>query len=108
MLSHAIEAMECVEASSFEELERNRTVQHVLIRCIQIVGEAASKLSLEFRDTHSDIPWRPIIAMRHQLVHAYMNTDLRLVWHTANQELPPLIAWLEERIRDSGPSAGAV
>ena len=62
---------------------------------MEIIGEAASRLSAETRAAHPPIPWREIVGMRNRLVHAYFEIDLRLVWDTVRNDLPPLIARLE-------------
>ena len=66
-----------------------------LIKAIETVGEAASKLSPEFRDGHPELPWPSIMGMRHKLVHAYFEVDLDMVWHTTVNELLPPVQALE-------------
>lgn len=77
------------------DLEANRQLQHSLVRCITIIGEAASRLSPEFRENHADIPWQDIIGMRNRLIHAYFDIDMDLIWRTVAQELPNLLLKLE-------------
>jgi len=74
-----------------EEFEAQRPLQHSVIRCIEIIGEAASRLSKEFRTAHPDVPWQYVIGMRNRIIHAYFDIDLDLVWKTASQELPALV-----------------
>ncbi len=62
---------------------------------MEIVGEAASRVGAETREAHPSFPWREIVGMRNRLVHAYFEIDLRLVWDTVRNDLPPLIARLE-------------
>ena len=57
---------------------------------VQIIGEAANKISKRFQKAHPDIPWKDIIAMRHLLVHQYFGIDLDEVWNTAKNDLPRL------------------
>ncbi len=71
------------------------------MKAIETVGEAASKLSPEFRDRHPELPWPSIMGMRHKLVHAYFEVDLDMVWHTTVNELLPLIQTLERIIRST-------
>ena len=61
-----------------------------MIHHIQIIGEAASKLTPSFRKTHQDIPWPQIIKMRHVLVHDYFGIDLGEVWAVVERDLPAL------------------
>jgi uncharacterized protein with HEPN domain len=67
-----------------------------LVKCLEIVGEAAGCLSLEFRTRHSDLPWAEIIGMRNRLVHAYYEIDCDLLWKTLTEDLPPFLARIEE------------
>jgi uncharacterized protein with HEPN domain len=94
-LSHMIEAAQeaagYVENLSRDEFDSQRPIQHSVVRCIQVIGEAASRLSPELRNAHPDIPWQDIIGMRNRLVHAYFDLDLDLIWATASQELPAII-----------------
>jgi len=61
-----------------------------MIHHIQIIGEAASKLTPPFRKTHHGIPWPQIIKMRHVLVHDYFGIDLAEVWAAVVRDLPTL------------------
>jgi uncharacterized protein with HEPN domain len=67
-----------------------------LIRCIEIIGEAARQLSDETRNLSEDIPWNAIAGMRNRLIHAYFNVDAELVWKTVTVELPDLTAGLRK------------
>lgn len=71
-------------------MDRDEQLQVALVRAIEILGEAASKLSQDFRDEHSEIPWTLIIGMRNRLVHAYFDVDNDILWTTATVSLPEL------------------
>ena len=68
------------------------------VKSIEIVGEAASKVSKERREGLPQIPWANIINMRNRLIHAYSDIDLDVLWKTVIEDLPPLIAELEKII----------
>ena len=55
-----------------------------------IIGEAANLLTKDFRDKHSEVPWRDIVDMRNALVHGYITTNASLVWDTCTNDLPSL------------------
>lgn len=99
MREHAQEAVECVRSRKREDLESDRLLELALTRLIEIVGEAANRLSDEVRSQHSEIPWPQIIGMRNRIVHAYDEVDLDLLWDTVTLELPPLIAQLERLLK---------
>ena len=95
MLVAARDAVAFADGLLYAEFARDRRNQFAILKSVEIVGEAASRLSAETRELHPDIPWREIVGMRNRLVHAYFDIDLRLVWDTVNSDLPDLITQLE-------------
>ena len=95
MLVAARDAVAFAERLSYAEFSRDRRSQLAILKAVEIVGEAAARLSLETREAHPDIPWRKVTGMRNRLVHAYFDIDLQLVWGTVQSDLPELIAQLE-------------
>lgn len=70
-------------------------LRFALIHAIQIVGEAASRVSTETRDRHPSLPWAAVIGMRHRLTHAYFDIDHSILWTTATEAAPDLLAEVE-------------
>lgn len=70
--------------------DEDELVHTWMIHHIQIIGEAASKLTPTFRKAHSQVPWSQIITMRHVLVHDYLGIDLSEVWAVIERDLPVL------------------
>jgi uncharacterized protein with HEPN domain len=70
--------------------------QNATIRSLEVIGEAAGKVSVATRTAHPEIPWREITGMRHRLIHGYAEVRLDLVWLELGDHLGPLIAALEE------------
>lgn len=66
-----------------------------LVKSIEIIGEAASTVTPEFRQQYPEIPLRDIVAMRNRLIHVYFDIDLDRVWDTIADDLPGLITQLE-------------
>jgi len=85
---------------SREELEPNRMLALALIKDIEIVGEAASRIAENTRAAHPEIPWVDIIGMRNRLIHAYFDINLDLVWDTVTANLPPLVDQLSRILRE--------
>mgnify|MGYP001183723720 FL=1 len=70
-----------------------------MIHHIQIIGEAASKLTVTFQKAHSQVPWSQIITMRHVLVHDYLGIDLGEVWAVVERDLPALKKQIRQMVR---------
>jgi uncharacterized protein with HEPN domain len=66
-----------------------------LVKCVEIIGEAAARVGADTKGTYPQIPWAQIVAMRNRLVHAYFDIDLDQVWKAATEDLPPLVVALE-------------
>jgi uncharacterized protein with HEPN domain len=79
----------------FEDFAVDLKTQSAVLLQFLILGEAAKRLSVAFRDRHSEIPWSDIMRMRDKLIHHYEGVDLRLIWKTAHKDLPDLLAVLE-------------
>jgi len=69
---------------------RNELLQSAVLQKLMIIGEAASRLSKEFRDKHPEIEWEDIIGFRNIVVHAYFAVEWSIVWVAATQEAPEL------------------
>ncbi len=95
MLEAAQEAVGYARNRTRKDLETDRPLTHSLVRCIEIIGEAANKISSEYREGHSEIQWDDMAGMRNRLIHAYFDINLNIVWKTVNEELPALIVELE-------------
>jgi uncharacterized protein with HEPN domain len=94
MIDAASEALEHSQNRTRAELDGERALQHLLVRNLEILGEAASRVSPELRSVHPEIPWRTIISTRNRLIHAYFEIDLDIVWSTVQGALPTLLAKL--------------
>lgn len=99
MLDSAREAVSFVQDGSRGSLEGDRQLVLALVKSIEIIGEAASNVTDECRKGYPSIPWRDIVGMRNRLIHAYFDIDLDVLWSTAAEDLPPLIAELEKNIK---------
>jgi uncharacterized protein with HEPN domain len=101
MLIWARRASEYVRHLTEPAFRADPLVQDATIRCLEVVGEAAGRISAEFRIRHSDIPWVQITGMRNRLAHDYGQIDLSEVWLSATGDCPALVAQLKPLVPTS-------
>jgi uncharacterized protein with HEPN domain len=93
-LRHIVEAAEHIAdfigGVSKEEFEADYEKQSAVVRQIEIIGEAASKMTHEFTEKRKEIDWPKLVGMRHKMIHDYFDVDVYIVWTTAKNNVPPL------------------
>ncbi len=88
--------------TAIEEFNNNELVQDAIIRKLEVIGEACTKLETDFKKSHSKIPWQKITAMRNKLAHEYWDIDLEIVYKAATTEAPELKKSLIELLNNLG------
>lgn len=107
MLDHAREAATLLGSKSVEELEGTRVLQLALLHLVEIIGEAASRVTPETRAALPSVPWRGAVSMRNRIIHGYDTVNVRTLWDTISEDLPRLIAGLEAILSlGNEPSSG--
>lgn len=96
MLDAAREAVQMARDKTRAALDTDRPLNLSLVRLLEIVGEAASRVPVGDRVTYFSIPWVQIVGLRNRLIHGYDNVDFDILWQIVTQDLPPLIAELEK------------
>jgi uncharacterized protein with HEPN domain len=99
MLDHAREAMAMASGRTRRELDTDRQLNLSLVRLLEIVGEAAGRVPAEERVRHTDIAWVEIVGLRNRLIHGYDSVDFDILWQIVSDDLPPLIAALENALK---------
>lgn len=95
MLLAARDAVHFATGLTYGQFEQSRLHQNAILKAIEIIGEAASRISSATKHAHTDIPWPEIIGIRNRLVHAYFEVNLKRVWDTVQHDLPRLITLIE-------------
>jgi len=98
MLDAAKEAVELAAGKSRHIIENERMLNLSLVRLIEVVGEAANRVSTEGQAKYAGIPWLQIIGMRNRLIHGYDDIDFDILYQTVIEDLPYLIAELEKTL----------
>ena len=96
MLDAAEKAESFLGDLAFDDFAGNAEKVFAIIRALEIIGEAASKVTVETRELLPHLPWHEIIGMRNRIIHAYDRVNYDVVWDTANLSVPLLIKLLED------------
>ena len=96
MIDASKEAVIFLTGKSKADLLRDRLLSLALVRLLEIVGEAASRVSQKKQEALPQIYWKQITGMRNRIAHAYFGIDLDVVWQTVMEDLPLLIIELEK------------
>lgn len=100
MLEYAQEAVTLCQGKARPDLDHDRLLELALVRLLEIIGEAANRVAPASQATHPEIPWAQIVGLRNRLIHGYDAVDLDIVWQIIRQDLPSLIATLQEILGD--------
>ncbi len=98
MLQAATAVRDFAKDRKLQDYTADLMLRSAVERQIEIIGEAARKVSDPFQQQHPDIPWRSIVAQRHVLAHEYGEIDHSRIWKVVTDHIPQLIEWLEPLI----------
>lgn len=105
-LAHIRDAIQQIEQYSsdrtYDQYINNAWDQAAVARNLEIIGEAATQLTVEYKDAHPQIPWRKISDFRNVLTHEYFAIDLNLVWEIVQKDLPDLKKQIERLLENAG------
>ncbi len=103
MRDHVAEAIELAADRQRDDLDGDRVFALALTKLVEIIGEAAARVSEELRESHKEIPWRQIIGTRNRLIHGYDAVDHDILWGIVDRELPVLLGQLEKVLAQVSP-----
>ena len=95
VLDAAKEAVAFSQDKSRSDFAQDRKLLLSVVKCIEIIGEAAGSVTVAVTGKHPGIPWTALKAMRNRLAHAYFDINTKTVWDTVSQDLPALIRAVE-------------
>lgn len=105
MLESARNVESMVRGQTLDEYTSNTMLRLAVERSIEIIGEAARRVSPAFRDQHPNIPWSAIVATRHIIAHEYGDLQHEKLWRMATTHVPELIAKLTPILEANPPHA---
>ncbi len=92
-LQHILESIELIEKRTKDitndDLANSIDLQDMVVRRLEIIGEAVRNLPKEFREKHPEINWKSPADMRSVLIHMYYEVDIDILWDTITKDLPP-------------------
>lgn len=102
MRDAAEKAIKFMLGKSRMDLTVDEQLSLACVRLIEVIGEAAAKVSQETRERLNEIPWIDIIGTRNRLIHGYEEVDLDIVWQILEQDLSDLLDKLNRRLKEEG------
>ena len=100
ILEHIKYAEQFMQGKTLADLENDKMLRYAVVKCLEVVGEAAYMLTIEFKDNHPQTPWDVIIKMRHVLVHGYYSIQMPIVWDIVHNDFPTLLPQIESYIKE--------
>ncbi len=85
-----------------EDLDTDRMLFYAVVHLIEIMGEAANRVSTDFKDEHPETPWSILISTRNRLIHGYNDLEKEIIWKTVTEDIPPVVEGLEAILGTEG------
>ena len=102
-ISESINAIEeFTKGMKFEDFTKDRKTIFAVVRCIEIIGEATKNIPKSIRSRYPEIPWKDMAGMRDKVIHEYFGVDFKVVWKTADEDVPSLKPLIQNVLKDLG------
>lgn len=99
MLENAEKALSFVQGMDYDGFCTDDKAVYAVIRAFEIIGEAARQIPESVRQSHPEIQWREIAAMRNKLTHEYFGVNTKVIWRTVHEDLPVIIPLLKKILK---------
>jgi uncharacterized protein with HEPN domain len=97
-----------IENLTYEEFIKDKKTSYAVVRCIEIIGEAAKNIPDDVRDRYPDIPWKKMAGMRDKISHFYFGIDMKKVWLGVKRDIPKIKPQIKKILKDlSGETKGS-
>jgi uncharacterized protein with HEPN domain len=88
------------EGMTFDEFEEDDKTIDSVLRNLEIIGEASRHIPRAIKEKYTDLPWMEMYTMRNIVIHEYHGVNLKIIWQTVTEDLPPLIPRLKEILEE--------
>ncbi len=99
IISSITDIHDFVITMTYDQFIKDRKTTNAVIRCLEIIGEAAKKIPGDVRDQYPLVPWKEIAGMRDKLIHEYFGVDLGIIWETITNDLADLEAAVQDYLK---------
>ena len=89
-----------IEGLTHEEFGADQKTVYAVLRCLEVIGEAAKSVPGSVREQYSAIPWKDMAGMRDRLIHFYFGVSYEKIWQTVKEEIPAIKPLIEEILHD--------
>lgn len=100
ILQNALKAQRFLSGVRFEDFVGNDEKAYAVFHALVIIGEAARSIPASVRRQYGQVPWDQVMGMRDRLIHGYSGVNLRRVWDTVQDDLPPLIETVKQMLKE--------
>jgi len=100
LLENMERAERFVEGMRYEDFVRDEKTSFAVIRCIEIMGEAAKHIPKIFRQKYPGIPWKEIAGLRNKVIHFYFGVNLERVWLVIKEEVPKIKPLIKKALEE--------
>ena len=101
MLDAAQKISEFTKKCDRKDFDKDEKLTLAVVRLLEILGEAAKKVSEQCQQQHPEIPWRQISGTRDRLIHGYFDIDVNIVWKIVSDDVPSLVKQLKQALSDT-------